>query len=682
VTHRSAASRTVQVDQLARVEGEGALHVEITDGAVTDVQLRIFEPPRFFEAFLEGRAHTEPPDLTARICGICPVAYQMSACMAVEDACGVVVGGHLEHLRRILYCGEWVESHTLHVSMLHAPDFLGVASAIELAEVDRSAVERALAVKRAGNRLLEVIGGRAIHPVNVKVGGFHRLPRRRELTALLGELHDALAGAEAIVEWVSGFEFAAVEMDYRFVAAEDPGNYPVLGRGFVVEGRGPFAPEQMLEEVVEVQVPHSTALHARLADSSDGYLTGPLARYALFGEHLHPAARGIAERVGLEARVTNPCRSVIVRAVEVVHALSTAIDLIEDWNPGSDLPASVPVPPPVVETVGHGITEAPRGLLYHRYGIDSAGNVTGARIVPPTSQNQSTIEHDLWHVAEGMLAEAGDPTNLDDDELRHRCEVAIRNHDPCISCATHFLDLSVERRNGDGPVAPPSSPPLVVGIGNPFRRDDGVGPAVVSALRARANRLRSSPTFPAHATYGGGPLRPRPRLSARPLRELGRNDGELVELDGEAVQLVELDGEAVQLFELDGEAVQLVELDGEPTRLVELWAGRPTAVVVDAVRDPSARPGEVLVIRRPEELEGMPAGCSSHLGGIVEAVRLGRALDRMPERLVVVGVVAVELGDGPALSEAVSGSLGEATSVVRDLLHPGADDEVGSDVPR
>jgi coenzyme F420-reducing hydrogenase alpha subunit len=450
MTHRGPASRTLRVDQLARVEGEGALHVEITDGSVTDVQLRIFEPPRFFEAFLEGRAHTEPPDLTARICGICPVAYQMSACAAVEDACGVVVEGDLERLRRILYCGEWIESHTLHVSMLHAPDFLGVASAIELAELDRPAVERALSVKRTGNRLLEVIGGRAIHPVNVKVGGFHRLPRRGELTALLPELSGALDGAEEIVSWVAGFELPPAEMDYRFVAAIDPGNYPVLGRRFVIAGHGEVPTRDFLTEVVEHQVPHSTALHAHLR-SGDGFLVGPLARYALAADLLHPTALAAAERVGLVPPVLNPFRSIVVRAVEVVHALATAIELIEAWRPDRDAPAAVEVPAPSEPAVGHGITEAPRGLLYHRYEIDPSGTVRTARIVPPTSQNQSTIEHDLWHVAEEVLAAAGGPSALDDAALQHRCEVAIRNHDPCISCATHFLDLSVQRRSGIAP---------------------------------------------------------------------------------------------------------------------------------------------------------------------------------------------------------------------------------------
>src|SRR5205823_894339 len=177
-------TRIIKVDYLARVEGEGAMWIKIKDREVADVKLKIFEPPRFFEALLRGRNCTEAPDITARICGICPIAYQMSAVHAIEDACGVSVRGPLRALRRLIYCGEWIESHSLHIYLLHAPDFLGYASAVDLARDHRDIVEPGLRLKRAGNALMELIGGRAIHPVNVKVGGFYRLPTREELAGL------------------------------------------------------------------------------------------------------------------------------------------------------------------------------------------------------------------------------------------------------------------------------------------------------------------------------------------------------------------------------------------------------------------------------------------------------------------------------------------------------------------
>ena len=174
-------TKTLRTDYLARVEGEGAMLVKIRDGRPVDVKLRIYEPPRFFEAFLRGRHFTEAPDITARICGICPVAYQTSSVNAMEDACGVEVGPQIRALRRLLYCGEWIESHALHVFMLHAPDFLGYASAIELAKDHRELVERALHMKKTGNEVMRVIGGREVHPINVRVGGFYRAPSKREL---------------------------------------------------------------------------------------------------------------------------------------------------------------------------------------------------------------------------------------------------------------------------------------------------------------------------------------------------------------------------------------------------------------------------------------------------------------------------------------------------------------------
>lgn len=433
MTHRAPAGRTLKVDSLARVEGEGALYIETVDGRVADVQLRIYEPPRFFEAFLRGRSYLEPPDITARICGICPVAYQMSACRAIEDACGVVVDGPLELLRRILYAGEWIGSHSLHIYLLHAPDFFGLDSAVQLAQRDRASVERGLRLKKTGNTLIECIGGRAIHPVNVRVGGFHRAPSVRELRQLRPDLERALDDAVATVEWVAGFEFPDLWHDYTFVSLREPDHYPVLG-GRVVSNRGlDISEAELLDRVTEEQVEHSNALHATL--DGDHYLCGALARYSLNRDRLRPAAAAAARDAGLGDTCTNPYQSIVVRAVEVLHACEEALAAIDAYEE-PDAPA-VTVEPRA--GVGYGCTEAPRGLLFHRYVLDADGTITDAVIVPPTSQNQATIEHDLWHLVEENLA-------LDDETLTHRCEVAIRNHDPCISCATHFLDLErVER---------------------------------------------------------------------------------------------------------------------------------------------------------------------------------------------------------------------------------------------
>jgi coenzyme F420-reducing hydrogenase alpha subunit len=432
MTHRS--DRALHVAGLARVEGEGAMHVRVEGGRVTDVRLEIYEPPRFFEAFLRGRSYTEPPDITARVCGICPVAYQLSACRAIEDACGVTVDGSLADLRRLLYCGEWISSHALHIYLLHAPDFLGYDGAVEMAADHRSVVERGLALKQAGNTLMQVIGGRAIHPINVRLGGFYRAPDRAELVALVPALRRALADALATVEWVAGFEFPDFTNDHELLALVEPGRYAIES-GQPATDRGRSFPVQELDaHIREEQVPHSTALHARLVGGGH-YSTGPLARYALSGQWLPPLARQAADAAGLGPACRNPFRSIVVRAVEVVCAVEEALRLIEEYQP----PPAPAVPVPPAAGTGYGATEAPRGVLFHRYQLAADGTLISARIVPPTSQNQASVEDDLRRFVAARL-------DLDDHRLTHECEQAIRNYDPCISCATHFLDLRVERR--------------------------------------------------------------------------------------------------------------------------------------------------------------------------------------------------------------------------------------------
>ncbi|MEU7872094.1 Ni/Fe hydrogenase subunit alpha [Dactylosporangium sp. NPDC049140] len=434
MTHRH--DRALHVGALARVEGEGAMHVRIDGGAVTDVRLQIYEPPRFFEAFLRGRGHTEPPDITARICGICPVAYQMSACLAIEDACGVAVGAPIAELRRLLYCGEWISSHALHVYLLHAPDFLGYPGVVEMARDHRGAVERGLALKQAGNAVLELVGGRAIHPVNVRVGGFYRAPAPEDLRALARDtLRPALDHALATVEWVAGFDFPDFTTGRELLALTDTGRYPIdRGEPRTSTGRA-FRVQDFERNIVETQAEHSTALHASLTGGGAGaYLTGPVARYALNHAVLSPLAKEAAAAAGLGPRCDNPFRSILVRAVELVYAVDEVLRLIEAYRPPE--PPHVPVPPRAA--TGYGATEAPRGTLFHRYELDGAGTIRGARIVPPTSQNQPAIEDDLRRFVQDRL-------DLGDARLTAACEQAIRNYDPCISCATHFLDLTVER---------------------------------------------------------------------------------------------------------------------------------------------------------------------------------------------------------------------------------------------
>jgi sulfhydrogenase subunit alpha len=438
VTGMTSNTRRVDVDYLARVEGEGRMHVSVVDGVIEDVEFSIFEPPRFFEAFLEGRPYSDAPDITARICGICPVAYQSSSTQAMEDAFGQQVRGPLRDLRRLLYCGEWIESHVLHMFLLHAPDFLGYESAVHMAADHKDIVELGLRLKKAGNAIVTAVGGREIHPINPKVGGWYRTPSKKELEALVPELEWSLQAAQDTVRLVAGFDFPKIEQDFEFVALSHPDEYAIeLGR--IKSNRGIDIDVSEYNDIFEEHhVARSNALHSTIKERG-AYHVGPLARYNLNFEQLTPLVKDLALEVGLGPACTNPFKSIVVRGLEVLYAVEEALRLIDEY----EQPAAPAIDLDVKAGEGHGASEAPRGLLYHRYVVDDGGRILKAQIVPPTAQNQLTIENDLRAVLEDSL-------DMPDDKLSWVLEQSIRNYDPCISCATHFLDLQVERTSRKG----------------------------------------------------------------------------------------------------------------------------------------------------------------------------------------------------------------------------------------
>jgi coenzyme F420-reducing hydrogenase alpha subunit len=431
VTHRS-----VEVPVVARVEGEGALHVRIDDGEITRLELEIYEPPRFFESFLRGRHFSEVPDIVPRICGICPVAYQMTAIHGLERLFGVEVPEGTYELRRLLYCAEWIESHMLHVHLLAAPDFLGFDSAIEMAQKGfKPQVERGLRLKRLGNDLMAAIGGREIHPVSPVVGGFSRAATKNELRAFEGRLEDALAEILDVADFVAPLEMPEFPRDAELVSMVNSSDYPI-NVGDMASTRGRTWSAETYEQVTEeVHEAHSNALHSVFADTRTPYFVGPLARYNLNEATLTPFAREAASRAGLTSLPNlDPFLSMAARVAETALAIEEALRLIRAYEP--------PDPPHVEVTPRAGratwTTEAPRGTIYHRYDVDDEGTIVEAKIVPPTSQNLRHMEHDLREFLPGVL-------DRSDEELTHVAEMVVRNYDPCISCATHFLRLDIER---------------------------------------------------------------------------------------------------------------------------------------------------------------------------------------------------------------------------------------------
>jgi sulfhydrogenase subunit alpha len=423
--------RLIKTDYLSRVEGEGGVVVEIKDGKVTKVHMRIFEAPRFFEAFLRGRSSQDVIDFTARICGICPVAYQMSAVHALEEIFGVTVNRPVRDLRRLLYCGEWIESHALHIYLLQGPDFYGLESALAGKEYLEFA-KRGLKLKKLGNSVLTVVGGRPVHPVSVRVGGFFRTPGQGALNSLLPELENAYTESLASIKWASGLDFGDHLMDAEFVALGNIEEYP-MNDGRIISTKGlDTSVDGFLESLQEYQVDYSTALHSGIKRDSimSPYMVGPLSRLNLNHGRLPSEIKSAMADSGISPPVRNLRMGIFARSVELAYAFYEAIRLIRGYEE-PDRPFESFEPKAGAAAWA---TEAPRGILIHRYETDNKGRVRAATIIPPTSQNLGHMEKNIRAFAENHI---GSPNEF----LRKETEKIIRSYDPCISCSTHMVTI-------------------------------------------------------------------------------------------------------------------------------------------------------------------------------------------------------------------------------------------------
>jgi coenzyme F420-reducing hydrogenase alpha subunit len=317
--------------------------------------------------------------------------------------------------------------------MLHAPDFLGYPDAVAMAKDHPDLVQRALKLKKIGNELVILMAGREVHPINIRLGGFYRAPTPQELKPIEEKLKWARDMALETVRWTAGLPMPDFEQDYTFVALRHPDEYP-FNEGRLVSNKGLDIPIREYDDHFEEEhMPHSNALHSFIRDQG-AYMVGPMARYNVNFDRLSPLAKEAAQEAGLGPTCFNPFKSIILRSVEVVYACDEALRIIDSYKP-PDRPHLGLTPK---TSTGYGCTEAPRGILYNRYSIDENGKILDAKIVPPTAQNQKTIENDLYHYVDHHK-------DLPKDELTHQCEQAIRNYDPCISCATHFLKLDIDR---------------------------------------------------------------------------------------------------------------------------------------------------------------------------------------------------------------------------------------------
>jgi len=420
-----SGDKKVEVCYIARVEGQGTINVEVTSSGNTSAQFAVFEPIRLFEAFLVGRKYHEAHELASRICGICPIAHQITALRAVENALKVEVTPQTKALRRLLALSGWIQSHALSLYFLTAPDYLGFDGAISMASKYGDAVKQGLRLKKLGNDLSETVGGRAVHPISAVVGGFTKAPVKEELTEIRERLKNEKDDIWRTVDLFSGFDYPEIGRKTELVAISSDNEYAV-NEGRLRSIGGIDSPEHDYRvHVKEKEVGYSNTKSSLIKDND--FLVGPIARVSLNHQKLTPDAMKAAKRLGLDLPCHDPFANIKARVVELVYSLNESMRIIDMLRLDfSEQPIRVEVGTPCE---GAALTEAPRGLLYHWYKLDRSGVVQQADIVPPTAHNSTSIEASLRALAPRLLKEGQD--------LTFGCEKLVRAYDPCISCSVH-----------------------------------------------------------------------------------------------------------------------------------------------------------------------------------------------------------------------------------------------------
>ncbi len=435
----------VNVEYLTRVEGHGNIVVNVKEGKLEECRLEIVESPRFFEGMLRGRSIFEAQHITSRICGICACGHSLASIQAAEDAIGFTPSEQTVRLRKLLLHQENLDSHILHIYLLVAPDLLGVKSFVPLIESHNKVVRRALRMKKQCNDVCDILVGRHIHPISCIVGGFTKLPKEKDLDAMLDILVNMRVDMEETVELCKTLKFPEFKRETEYVGlVSDDDEYPMLA-GDVGSTDGKRMDKHDYREVTnEFVMPHSSAKHAKWNRQS--YMVGALARVNLNYKKLHPKAKAVADFLGLNKICYNSFLNTAAQLVECVHSLEESIAILEHFkNKGVNRDEEIVVGLNENNTIavkagnGVGAVEVPRGLLFHNYEVDDKGKIVNANCIIPTSQNVNSIEQDMKKLVPEILDKS-------DEEITLTMEMLVRAYDPCISCSAHFLNVKFVNR--------------------------------------------------------------------------------------------------------------------------------------------------------------------------------------------------------------------------------------------
>lgn len=422
----------ISLDTITKIEGHARLDVKIEKGEIKKVQVEVYEGARLFEGILKGRKYDDVHYLTSRICGVCSQAHLIGALKAIEEALGVRASEQTELLRELLMIGQIIQSHSLHLYFLALPDYLGYDNAIEMASKYKNEVRRALKIKRLGNEICTVIGGREIHSITPIVGGFSKIPKKEELENLTKNLKDIKEDAIETVNLFENLNYVKFERKTEYVALKKDKSYAMM-HGSIYSTEGLDIPHELYDKYFqEYTREYSTSKFVMLKGKS--YMVGALARLNLNREYLLDEAKKMLKNSKFKFPNYSPYVNNFAQAIEILHLIERAIEIIENLSLRDE---SLPE---VKLREGRGIsaTEVARGLLFHDYKLDKKGKVLKANILPPTTQNLKNIEDSIRLMLPLIL-------DRDENEIKLELERLIRSYDPCISCSTHFLELNLMR---------------------------------------------------------------------------------------------------------------------------------------------------------------------------------------------------------------------------------------------
>jgi sulfhydrogenase subunit alpha len=427
-------TRTISVNHLTRVEGHGGITVVVDGNDVSKVEFNVFEGIRLFEGLVRGRSIEDVPQIVSRICAICSTNHVITCLHAMENALGIKASKQTRKLRDLAFHGANIESHALHVFVLDLPDLLGHSSVISLAGVIPDAVKVALRLKKLGNSIQEVVGGRAVHPINHVIGGFGRLPSTDELIDLRNQVRAGLGDCEqalAVLRTVPIPDFVNAPIRCAAVVPVDEAFFFGEEMEIIENGNRHRIPVRDYRKFTnEFLVPHSHAKHSQYNGQS--YMVGALPRLTLNGDRITGMARRAWEELNFKTPSSNIIMNNVAQAIEMIFSVEQSLRLLDELL--ETRVEETPVSYKVHACSGAAATDVPRGTLFHSYEMDSDGRVTSADVITPTAQNLNNAEDQLRAtVTQGLGAGASDST------IEQRLAMVARAYDPCISCSVHVV---------------------------------------------------------------------------------------------------------------------------------------------------------------------------------------------------------------------------------------------------